>query len=100
MTEFVKLNYKLQVNYSIDHTYISSEKAQAEIRSFLYSNFRGHVHKDYIKEEDIYSKVKELSIAGVEILNIDIYSGNTQVPYIAVPPSAIPYLELVTPVEV
>lgn len=100
MTEFVKLNYKLQVNYSIDHTYISSEKAQAEIRSFLYSNFRGHVHKDYIKEEDIYSKIKELSIAGVEILNIDIYSGNTQVPYIAVPPSAIPYLELVTPVEV
>lgn len=96
ITEFVKLNYSIQVNYSIDTTYISSEKAQAEIRAFLYSNFRGQIHKDYIKEEDIYSKLKELSIAGVEILNIDLYQNDSQVPYIAVPPSDIPYLNTVT----
>lgn len=96
ITEFVNLEYSIQVNYSIDTTYISSEKAQAEIRAFLYSNFRGQVHKDYIKEEDIYSKLKELSIAGVEILNIDLYQGGSQVPYVSVPPSDIPYLSTVT----
>jgi hypothetical protein len=100
ITEFDSLGYKLNVNAKIDTTYIALEKAKSEISSFLYTNFRGHVHKDYIKEEDIYNKLKELTIAGVEILNVDIYSGSTQVPYIEVPPSMLPYLTEATVTEV
>ena len=100
VTPFVKLNYELRVGYSIDHTYISTERAQAEIGAFLYNNFRGHSHVDYIKEEDIYNKLRELSIAGVTILNIDIYYNDTQVPFLTVPVSDIPYLEEVTFSEV
>lgn len=100
ITEFVKKNYKLTVNCTIDTRYIAVSKARSEISSFLYANFRGHVHKDYIREEEIYNKLKELTLAGVTILNVDIYSGNTQVPYIEVPPSMIPYLQEVTVSEV
>lgn len=100
ITEFDSLGYKLNVNAKIDTTYIALEKAKSEISSFLYTNFRGHVHKDYIKEEDIYNKLKELTIAGVEILNVDIYSDNVQVPYIEVPPSMLPYLTEATVTEV
>ena len=100
ITEFVRKNYKLTVNCSVDTRYIAVSKARAEISSFLYSNFRGHVHKDYIREEDIYNKLKEFTLAGVTILNVDIYTNNTQVPYIEVPPSMIPYLQEVTVSEV
>lgn len=100
VTEFVKQNYKLTVNCTVDTRYIAVSKARSEISSFLYANFRGHVHKDYIREEEIYNKLKELTLAGVTILNVDIYSGNAQVPYIEVPPSMIPYLQEVTVSEV
>ena len=61
---FTQLLYDLVVNYKIDTTYISLEKARAEITAFLQSNFRVKVHSGYIKEEDIYNKLKEFNVSG------------------------------------
>lgn len=97
---FDTLDYVIEVDCDVDTTYISIEKARAEIKSFLESNFRVRIHKDYVKEEEIYNKLKELNISGVNILNIEIKYNNAVVPYIAVPPSAIPYLQDVTFPEV
>lgn len=97
---FDTLNYVIDVDCDVDTTYISIEKARAEIKSFLESNFRVRIHKDYVKEEEIYNKLKELNISGINILNIEIKYNNAVVPYIAVPPSAIPYLYDVTFPEV
>ena len=97
---FDTLNYVIEVECDVDTTYISVEKARAEIKSFLESNFRVRIHKDYVKEEEIYNKLKELNISGINILNIEIKYNNAVVPYIAVPPSAIPYLNNVTFPEV
>lgn len=97
--EFARMEYSLVVNYKLDITYTTQEKARAEISNFLYLNFRGHIHSDYVKEEDIYNKLKEFNVAGIEILNVDIKYNGESVPYIEVPVSAIPYLANVTPVE-
>lgn len=97
---FVNLNYVVNVNYKLDTTYITQEKARAEIQSFLESNFRGHVHIDYVREEDIYNKLKEFNVAGINILNVDITYNGDVVPYIEVPPSDIPYLSNVICSEV
>ena len=97
---FDTLNYVIEVECDVDTTYISVEKARAEIKSFLESNFRVRIHKDYVKEEEIYNKLKELNISGINILNIEIKYNNAVVPYIAVPPSAIHYLNNVTFPEV
>lgn len=97
---FVSLNYVVHVNYKLDTTYITQEKARAEIKSFLESNFRGHVHVDYVREEDIYNKLKNFNVAGINILNIDILDDNVAVPYLEVPVSDIPYLSNVTFSEV
>ena len=98
---FVTLNYKINVNYKLDTTYITQERARAEIRSFLESNFRGHIHVDYVREEDIYNKLKEFNVAGIDILNIDILNSNNEaVAYLEVPASDIPYLYDVTFSEV
>lgn len=93
---FNMLNYAIEVDCDIDTTYISTENARAEIKTFLESNFRIRVHKDYVKEEEIYNKLKELNISGVNILNIEIKYNDSVVPYIAVPSSSIPYLQNVT----
>lgn len=93
---FENLDYVIDVDCDIDTTYISVEKARAEIKAFLLTNFRVRIHKDYVKEEEIYNKLKELNVSGVNILNIEIKYNNAIVPYISVPPSAIPYLEDVT----
>lgn len=93
---FERLNYVIDVDCDVDTTYISLEKAHSEIEAFLESNFRAQIHKDYVKEEEIYNKLKELNISGINILNIEIKYNNAVVPYIAVPPSAIPYLYDVT----
>lgn len=97
---FERLNYVIDVDCDVDTTYISLEKAHSEIEAFLESNFRTQIHKDYVKEEDIYNKLKELNVSGINILNIEIKYNNAVVPYIAVPPSAIPYLQDVTFPEV
>lgn len=97
---FERLNYVIDVDCDVDTTYISLEKAHSEIEAFLESNFRAQIHKDYVKEEDIYNKLKELNVSGINILNIEIKYNNAVVPYIAVPPSAIPYLQDVTFPEV
>lgn len=97
---FENLNYVIDVDCVVDTTYISVEKARAEIEAFLLTNFRVRVHKDYVKEEEIYNKLKELNISGINILNVEIKYNNAVVPYISVPPSAIPYLEDVTFPEV
>ena len=97
---FERLNYVIDVDCDVDTTYISLEKAHSEIEAFLESNFRAQIHKDDVKEEDIYNKLKELNVSGINILNIEIKYNNAVVPYIAVPPSAIPYLQDVTFPEV
>jgi hypothetical protein len=93
---FDRLNYDLTVNYMVDTSYISSSQAQAEIRTFLENNFRGHIHQDLLREEDIYTKLKEFNVAGITILNIDISYNGDDVPYIIVPASSIAYLSNIT----
>ena len=93
---FKNTNYVINVHLKIDQTYITYEEAHAKIKAFLLKNFRGHVHTDYVKENDVYDALKDLSIAGIEILNIDFLQGGSQIPYVSVPLSRIPYLENVT----
>ena len=100
MLPFETLNYVIEVDCEIDTTYVSAEKAKSEIKTFLQDNFRARIHKDYVKEEEVYNKLKELNISGVNILNIELKYNNAVVPYITVPISAIPYLQNVTFSEV
>lgn len=93
---FKNTNYTVNVNCKIDQTYVTQEEAFAKIQAYLYKHFRGHIHYDYVKENDIYEVLKELSIAGVEILNVDLVQNGSQVPFVTVPVSRIPYLENVT----
>lgn len=93
---FSNNEFDLAVTIRVDTTYITSENAQSEIREFLNKKLRAHKHKDFVKEEDIYSELSELTIAGVTILNVDIMQNGSQVPYIEIPKSEIPYLSSVT----
>lgn len=97
---FKNTDYVVNVHLKIDQTYITYEEAHAQIKAFLLKNFRGHIHADYVKEDDIYEALKNLSIAGVNVLNIDLLQNGSQVPYVTVPLSRIPYLDNVLFTEV
>lgn len=96
---FTRCNYAASVTIKLDVVTLTLAEAREKIQTYLYNNFRGHVHKDYVKEEDFYSKLKESPIAGLEILNVDFVLGNEAVPYVSVPTSQIPYLTSVTVTE-
>lgn len=95
-TPFAKVQYSVNVLYKVNDTYANSYDAQVLIRSTLLNKFVAEVHKDYVKEEDIYNTIEELNIAGIDILGVNlIYNGNT-VNYISVPVTRIPELASVT----
>lgn len=97
---FTNTEYDLDLTIRVDTTYISSDNAQTTLRNFLNKKLREHKHIDFVKEEDIYSVLSELTVAGVTVLNVDIKQNGSQVPYIEVPASDIPYLSSVTFTEV
>ena len=100
ITPFAQTHYKIKVNYQLDHTYNTTDKVEAEIKSFLLKRFRGHVHYDYIKETDVYEALSSLTMAGVNILNVDFAQSGVDVPFVEVPITDIPYLDDVLFAEV
>lgn len=93
---FKETLFDVNVTYKIDLQYTDAATVQGAIRTALNAALTSNVHKDYVKEDDAYNVVENLSMAGVDILGVDlIYNGST-VNYISVPSSRIPRLNAVT----
>lgn len=97
---FFEEEYNANVTFHIDTTFITSTSAQEKILTALYLKLNQRIHRDYIKEADLYNIIENLNLAGVELLNVDLLQGGVAVPYIQVPLSRIPKLVNVTFTEV
>lgn len=95
ITPFRKLPFSVDVTYRIDSVYASETKVQAEIRTALNNAYVAEVHKDFIKEDDIYNVIEGLDLAGVEVLGVSLKHNGSAVNYIEVPVSRIPELNSV-----
>ena len=93
---FFEEEYNANVTFHIDTTFITSTSAQEKILTALYLKLNQRIHRDYIKEADLYNIIENLNLAGVELLNVDLLQGGVAVPYIQVPLSRIPKLVNVT----
>ena len=97
VTPFRKYTYSVKVDFDYNSTYLTKAKAQSSITELLVKKLRGHSHSDYIKESDIYDVLSSLEAVSVEILNVDLYdTDGSEVPYISIPKSRIPYLNAVS----
>lgn len=93
---FKKMSFGVNVLYKIDDMFEDDNTIRTKIRNALYNNFTGEVHKDYVKENDVYEVVKNLDLTATEILGINLTLGEVATDYISVPDSQIPLLTDVT----
>lgn len=91
-----KKHFSVHVDYSFDESFATEAVIRQSIESALRKVYNRPLHKDYIKENDIYNILSELNLSGTEILNVDIEYEGTEVSYLEVPDSRIPWLDSVT----
>lgn len=92
LTPFKTLEYGVEIAYRVNDVYANDYDSQVKIRTTLFDTFSLEMHKDYIKEEDIYNVVSSLEIAGIDVLGVDIIYNGVKTDYIDVPVSRIPRL--------
>ena len=93
---FAKTNFSIQVKYKINSQYANEYDIKTTIKNALTLAFISEVHTDYIKENDVYNTIEDLSLTGIELLDVNLLQNSQEVSYIEVPLSNIPYLEEVT----
>lgn len=93
---FKETLFDIDVVLKVDTRYAEVDTVKAEIRKALVTAFTSMVHKDYVKENDIYNVIEGLNIAGVTLLGANLMYNGSEVEYISVPLSRIPKLENVT----
>lgn len=90
---FKKVNFDVDVRYTVDTNFLSASSASEQITSVLLKDYRSQLHIDFIREADIYNTIEALDIAGLTLLSVDLKYNDEAVDYIAVPPSRLAYLE-------
>ncbi len=96
ITPFRNLDFDVDVIYKVDEQIISSYDAEGAIRSTLYQYFLPEVHKDYIREDDVYNVIEAMNLTGVTILGVNLSVGGTAVDYIDIPVSRIARLNTIS----
>lgn len=92
ITPFNTTDFTVDIMYKIDEQYISEYDAKEKMRTALYQYFLPEVHKDYIREDDVYNVLEALNLAGVTILGVNLAVDGSAVDYVTVPVSRIPNL--------
>lgn len=93
---FRNTEFAVEVLYNVDEQIIADSEAREKMQTALYQYFLPEVHKDYIREDDVYGVLESLNLAGVTVLGVNLSVGGEQVDYVAVPLSRIPRLTGVT----
>lgn len=93
---FKKKEFSVEVVYKIDEEFIDDYNARLKMRTTLFNNFTGEIHKDYIKEDDVYKVLSSLLIEAVDILTVNLRVNGADVDYVSVPASEIPEIIDVT----
>jgi hypothetical protein len=94
---FHSLNFGIKVSYPLHEQYITDFLAQGEMTKALNLAFISESHdSDFITENDVYTVLNGLSLAGLTVLDVNLMQGGNEVPYINIPISRIPKLTGIT----
>ena len=101
LTPFGVSEFKVDVILRTNGEYANKYDIHKEIREALINHYVAEVHKDYVKEEDIYNIITSLNLAGTNILAVNLRdTNNIQKEFITVPTYKVPKLVSVTFQEV
>lgn len=93
LNPFSTTDFKVNVIYKVDEQFISDYDAKAKMRTALFQYFLPEVHKDYVREDDVYNVLESLNLAGVTILGANLSVNDVVVDYVEVPLLKIAKLE-------
>ena len=86
---FGKLEYSVDIIYTVNGEYVNIEEAQNTIRKALMQALVAEVHVDYVKEEDIYNVINTIGSVGLNVLAVNLKVNGEAVDFIDVPVSQI-----------
>ena len=92
ITPFDTTDFTIDVIYKVNEQFISNYEATEIMRTALYQYYLPEVHKDYVREDDVYNVIEGLNLTGVTILGVNLKVNGTAVDYVTVPLSRIPKL--------
>lgn len=92
ITPFKKTIFNVEIIYMADSTLVNDYDMRGTVRKAMENHFRGEVHKDYIKEDDIYNFLESLNITGLDVLGVNLYEEGSHVDYVSVPRTRLPEL--------
>lgn len=92
ITPFDTTDFTIDVIYKVNEQFISNYDATEAMRTALYQYYLPEVHKDYVREDDVYNVIEELNLTGVTILGVNLKVSGEAVDYVSVPLSRIPRL--------
>lgn len=96
---FTKLEYTVDLIYHVNSEYVNVFDAKEALQKALMTAFVGEVHKDTIKEDDIYNVIEQTDYTGIDVLAINLKVNGTAVNYVDVSADKIAELTLVNFVE-
>lgn len=96
---FEKLGFTVDIIYSINSEYVNTYDAKEALQKALLSAFVAEVHKDIIKEDDIYNVIENTEYTGIDVLAINLKVDGNAVNYVDVPASKIAELTFVNFIE-
>lgn len=89
-------DFSVKVDYSFDSAFTTEAEVQSKITQQLVKVYRRPIHIGYVKENDVYNILEELNLSGVNILNVDIVYGGSEVSYLEIEDSRIAWLDSIT----
>lgn len=93
---FKKAEFSINIACKINESYAEADTVKAQVTSLLNKHFTSMVHKDYVREEDIYSVFREVAITGFTLLGANLIYNGAEVDYISIPLSRVPELTSVS----
>lgn len=94
---FRKLNFGIEIKYKLNEQYLSVNEAKEAMTKALNLAFISEAHDtNYITENDVYSVLSNLDLAGLVILDVNLLENEQVKSYIEVPVSKVPALSSIT----
>ena len=87
---FKKTSFSIDIKADIDLQYTSIKDIRAKLTPVFNRAFSVGVHRDYIKEEDIYNILNSVEIQGFNVLGVNIIYNGQAVDYIQLLQSRVP----------
>lgn len=92
LNDFVKKDFKINFNLTIDSKYSTSAGVKSKIESALMTAFNSNVYRATITAEDVFNQINDLNLAGVKILGVTFEVNSEELEYVSFNKTELPNL--------